>query len=281
MSRRKEGKIRDNSNFISPQNSQLNIEKNYINQNCDNKRDHRENKKHNKINRNITHFRNYYLIFLLIDKIALIILNNNFYFLNLNNSFISLTIKGTGYKPVFANHREFETHNYPNETYINGDKQDSVNYNYYFNETYNNVKLIWYNNIIDPSHMFVGCSDITEIDLSHFNTSEVTEIRGMFTNCISLTSLNLSNFNTSSVKNMGYMFGDCQLLTSLDLSNFDTSLNTNMGQIFSNCKSLSYLNLSNFNMDIIEDIHLIFEGCTNLEYINLFNSNPNISNLKM
>ena len=42
----------------------------------------------------------------------------------------------------------------------------------------------------------------------------------MFVNCFSLTSLNLSSFNTSNVTDMADMFNGCYSLTSLDLSNF-------------------------------------------------------------
>ena len=44
----------------------------------------------------------------------------------------------------------------------------------------------------------------------------------MFSNCFSLISLNLSNFNTYNVTNMSYMFYNCNSLTSLNLSNFNT-----------------------------------------------------------
>ena len=45
-------------------------------------------------------------------------------------------------------------------------------------------------------------------------------MESMFNDCNSLTSLDLSNFNTQNVTNMKYMFYDCYLLTSLDLFNF-------------------------------------------------------------
>ena len=38
----------------------------------------------------------------------------------------------------------------------------------------------------------------------------------MFSGCSSLTSLNLSNFNTNNVNNMSFMFSKCSSLTSLN-----------------------------------------------------------------
>ena len=69
--------------------------------------------------------------------------------------------------------------------------------------------------------MFDFCSKLTSLDLSNFDTSNVTNMDSMFY-YTSLTSLNVSNFNTSNVTNMSWMFA-CTDLTSLDLSNFDTS----------------------------------------------------------
>ena len=54
--------------------------------------------------------------------------------------------------------------------------------------------------------MFSGCSSLTNINLSNFNTNNVTSISYMFSNCSSLTSLNLSNFNTNNVTDMNSMF---------------------------------------------------------------------------
>ena len=56
---------------------------------------------------------------------------------------------------------------------------------------------------------------------------------GMFCNCSSLNSLNLSNFNTNNVTNMYCMFCDCSSLTSLNLSNFNTNNVTDISWMFS------------------------------------------------
>ena len=71
--------------------------------------------------------------------------------------------------------------------------------------------------------MFGECYRLTSLDISNFNTLNVTSMGGMFSGCTSLTSLNLSNFNTSNVIDMGGMFSGCTSLTSLNLSNFDMS----------------------------------------------------------
>ena len=56
--------------------------------------------------------------------------------------------------------------------------------------------------------MFSECSSLKELNLSNFNTNNVTIMRSMFYGCSSLKELNLSNFN-NNVTNMKYMFSGC------------------------------------------------------------------------
>ena len=60
--------------------------------------------------------------------------------------------------------------------------------------------------------MFHECSSLTSIDLSNFNTDNVTDMGGMFYGCSSLTNINLSNFNTNNVTFKLGMFGGCKSL---------------------------------------------------------------------
>ena len=47
--------------------------------------------------------------------------------------------------------------------------------------------------------MFYGCSKLTELNVSNFDTSNVTEMHWMFYNCSSLTTLDLTPLKTSQV----------------------------------------------------------------------------------
>ena len=60
----------------------------------------------------------------------------------------------------------------------------------------------------------------------------------MFSDCESLTNINLSNFNTQNVTNMSDMFSHCESLININLSNFTTQNVSNMKDMFYNCKSL-------------------------------------------
>ena len=50
--------------------------------------------------------------------------------------------------------------------------------------------------------LFSECSNLTNLNLSNFNTKNVIDMEGMFQLCSKLTNLNLSNFNTENVTNM-------------------------------------------------------------------------------
>ena len=64
--------------------------------------------------------------------------------------------------------------------------------------------------------MFSGCSGLTSLDLSHFNTQNVTDMQSMFSGCSGLTSLDLSHFNTQNVTDMIEMFKGCSALTTIN-----------------------------------------------------------------
>ena len=58
--------------------------------------------------------------------------------------------------------------------------------------------------------MFFGCESLKKLDLSKFNTSNVTNMSFMFYECSSLKELiNISNFDTTNVSNMHAMFSCC------------------------------------------------------------------------
>ena len=57
--------------------------------------------------------------------------------------------------------------------------------------------------------MFSGCSSLKELNLSNFNSNNVTDMYCMFDRCSSLKELNLNNFNTNNVTNMRWMFSRC------------------------------------------------------------------------
>ena len=110
-------------------------------------------------------------------------------------------------------------------------------------------------NVTNMSYMF-DSSAATEIKgLENFDTSNVTDMSGMFAST-KVTSLDLSGFDTSKVTNMLSMFAGIKV-TSLDLSGFDTSKVTDMHGMFYNSAATS-LDLSSFDTSKVTDMHGMF-----------------------
>ena len=138
------------------------------------------------------------------------------------------------------------------------------------------IEYTFKNPINKINHLFSECNNIASIDLSQYNTHNVTHMNSLFNNCKSLTHLNLSNFDTQNVINMNNMFSDCQCLTKLNLSIFDTQNVTDMSYMFFNCESLIYLNLNNFDTDKVTNINWMFKYCDELNEINFVTDNIKI-----
>ena len=98
------------------------------------------------------------------------------------------------------------------------DKLIPFNYFYKFNNIGKYIIKYSFNNYLTKTNfMFSGCLSLTNINLSNFNTQNVTNMYSMFSRCSSLTNLNLSNFNTQNITNMSCMFSGCSSLTNINI----------------------------------------------------------------
>ena len=139
------------------------------------------------------------------------------------------------------------------------------------------------------SKMFMMCSSLKTLDLSVFDTSNVTDMSYMFA-LTALESLNLSSFDTSNVTDMSYMFfGMCGIeinesastfeemykisKSQLDLSNFNTQNVTNMFGMFADCAGLTSLNLTGWNTAKVTNMKSMFQGCFSLSNLDLSSFN--------
>ncbi len=170
--------------------------------------------------------------------------------------------------------------NNPNIFEISEDDSEYPVYAWYADEP---TRALFYytdaDEIVLTSDSFENYINLRWLDSLKFNTSKMTTMERMFAYCKYLNdSLNLSNFDTSNVTDMSMMFYDCETLTSLDLSNFDTSKVTNMYGMFSNCNSLTNIDISNFNTSNVISMGNMFYGCSSLKTLDL--SNFDISNLQ-
>ena len=108
-------------------------------------------------------------------------------------------------------------------------------------------------NVTSAVDMFSNCSSLNQLRLPLFSEklkeiNSFTNIGlngnteyayGMFDDCRNLTSLDLTPLDTSNVTYMGDMFRNCMGLISLDLTGWDTSNVTDMNNMFCNCRGLT------------------------------------------
>ena len=90
------------------------------------------------------------------------------------------------------------------------------------------------------SGVFSGCSQLTELDVTHFDTRNVTNMSAMFYGCSQLTELDLSHFDTSKVTDMYYMFANCSKLHTIyaDSAKWSNAAVTRSDGMFNNCSAL-------------------------------------------
>ena len=112
-------------------------------------------------------------------------------------------------------------------------------------------------------------STLKQINVSNWDTSNVTNMSNTFSHCELLTSVDVSKWNTSKVTNMEGMFVDCNLLASVDVSKWNTSKVTDMASMFSGCGTLRSIDVSKWNTSNVTDISGMFFGCGSLHSVDI------------
>jgi len=160
------------------------------------------------------------------------------------------------------------------DIYINGVKEEKSSNIYPFVKgIIYDIKIIFHKLLVKTENMFKDCVSLIRLDLSQFDTSQVTNMNKMFYGCSSLISINLNNFNTEKVIFMEDMFYSCESLPKLNLSSFNTLNVYSMESMFSGCLSLRNLDLSSFNTKNVKNMGWLFSHCESVTSINLSNIN--------
>ena len=220
------------------------------------------------------------------------------------DSEIHLIIQGGGVQNILS--ERFK--NNPSQVKINGITKNCLK-SCQLEGDKNDVSLTFNEIIISCEYMFYRLENITEIDFSNFDFSQVTDISNMLSGCKKLEKIIFSpSIITSSLEKMNYAFSYFSKLTSIDLSKFDFSKVTDMSYMFRDgkcleiikfptnirttslkkiqnlfygCSKLTSVDLSKFDISQVTDISSMFSGCFNLENINLGNLDfSSVENMK-
>ena len=131
----------------------------------------------------------------------------------------------------------------------------------------------------NTSFFFNMCENLISVNLTNFNSTELSKIAGMFYNSTNLTSIIFGdNFSTKKVKDMRYLFDGCISLTSINLNMLDTSKAIDFSYMFKGCTSLKEVDINHFNTTAVLSMDKMFYNCKSLKYIDISNFKTNSLN---
>lgn len=126
----------------------------------------------------------------------------------------------------------------------------------------------------DMTGWFAGFNQLTQINnIQNIKTGNVTNMEALLYNCTKLTNIDLSSFDTKNVTNMNAMFAtDSEQGMALQeikgVQNFNTSKVTNLSAMFLNCKNLKGLENVQYDTKNVINMSEMFNGCTQMKQIN-------------
>lgn len=153
--------------------------------------------------------------------------------------------------PAGINYHIYEDYKITNgKNYVTNLTQSGYaqNGNKYFDRLNNlssiNVSKLNISNVIDLSYYFRGCSSLYSLNMEYWDTKKATNFSGMFTGCSSLTELRLYFWDTRKVTMMNTMFAGCTNLRDLRLDGWNTQSVNLMENMFAGCSAITHLYLS-------------------------------------
>ena len=130
--------------------------------------------------------------------------------------------------------------------------------------TYVDLSSIDSSELEDMSDLFYGCTNLTSLDLTYLDTSNVIYFSEMFFGCTNLVSLDISSWDTSNsdpYDGIDKMFDECTNLTNLNSCPFYYSINFYGSQKLTHDSLMSIIN----NLGTVTSSQTLTIGQTNLE----------------
>ena len=127
---------------------------------------------------------------------------------------------------------------------------------------------------------YIFCELLVEVvDISSWNTSNVTTMAYMFCHCKKLKKIiGIENLDVSKLENANFMFSYCENLVELDLTNWNPISFQYTSDMFYRCSNLKMIkNIENLKLPNIKNVSFMFYGCAKLD-VDL--SNWNFTNIK-
>ena len=156
--------------------------------------------------------------------------------------------------------------------------QSIIQKRYHSNNSFISLTDIDISELDNLSSIFCGLK-LEVVDISGWDTSNVTAMAYMFSRCKNLKNIiGIENLDVSKLKRANFMFDSCENLVELDLTNWNPISLQNAWSMFYRCSILKFIkNIENWQLPNINDVSYMFYNCTKLD-VDL--SNWDLSNLQ-
>ena len=144
----------------------------------------------------------------------------------------------------------------------------------------NIIKLSWNVSLSNCDNMFSN-TDIEEIDLYGFDTSEITSMECMFNNCTKLTKFNLTNKEFSKLSTINKILTNCPSLSHIHFENINFTELISMNNLFNIFSNNTVINFIYINFPKLETIENLMRDYfyDKTKYFNISFENINIENV--
>ena len=119
----------------------------------------------------------------------------------------------------------------------------------------------------DLCGIFGGLNKVEVVDISGWDTSNVTTMEDMFSFCDKLKNIiGIENLDVSNVEYANNMFYICKKLVELDLTNWNPISLEYASYMFYGCSNLKIIkNIENWQLPNIKDVYHMFSYCAKLD----------------
>ena len=118
--------------------------------------------------------------------------------------------------------------------------------------------------------MFEGCANLKNIPIDSL-TIKPSNLKNTFKDCVLLENLDLSGWNTSNLTSLEGTFSGCTALRVIKMTGWDMSRITSLKQTFKGLTALQIIENDTWNLALCEDMSETFAGCSALTSLNTAN----------
>ncbi len=168
-----------------------------------------------------------------------------------------ITSKATNIGNMFYNCQRLTAVDADNWDVSGAEKMSSMFYNTYALQTISGIEK-WEGKHLQTTHEMFGHSGIEMLNVGKLVTEATTDVSGMFSYS-NITYLDLSDFDFSNVENMFNMFAKMSAIESIIFpDDINTSKVTTMAGLFNDCPNLRNADVSNFDTTNVKDMNGMF-----------------------